>query len=56
MSGMNGIDVLRQMKMIALQLPVIFSTAYHEYKYDLNAWYSDEFDKSLYAEIERGRS
>jgi len=43
MPGMNGIEVLRQMKMIAPQLPVILSTAYHEYKQDLSAWASDEF-------------
>jgi len=43
MPGMNGIEVLRQMKMIAPQLPVILSTAYHEYKQDLSAWASDEY-------------
>ena len=43
MPGMNGIEVLRQMKMFAPQLPVILSTAYHEYKQDLSAWASDEF-------------
>lgn len=43
MPGMNGIEVLRQMKMIAPNLPVILSTAYHEYKQDLSAWASDEY-------------
>jgi CheY-like chemotaxis protein len=43
MPGMNGIEVLRQMKMIAPQLPIILSTAYHEYTQDLSAWASDEF-------------
>ncbi len=43
MPGMNGIEVLRQMKMIAPQLPIILSTAYHEYKQDLSAWASDEY-------------
>ena len=43
MPGMNGIEVLRQMKMIAPQLPIILSTAFHEYKQDLSAWASDEF-------------
>ena len=43
MPGMNGIEVLRQMKMMAPQLPIILSTAYHEYKQDLSAWASDEY-------------
>jgi two-component system, response regulator, stage 0 sporulation protein F len=43
MPGMNGIDVLRQMKMVAPQLPIILSTAYHEYKQDLCAWASEEY-------------
>jgi DNA-binding response OmpR family regulator len=43
MPGMNGIEVLRQMKMIAPQLPIILSTAFHEYKQDLSAWASDEY-------------
>jgi DNA-binding response OmpR family regulator len=43
MPGMNGIEVLRQMKMIAPQLPIILSTAFHEYKQDLSAWASDDF-------------
>lgn len=43
MPGMNGIEVLRQMKMMAPQLPIILSTAYHEYKQDLSAWASEEY-------------
>ena len=43
MPGMNGIEVLRQMKMIAPKLPIILSTAYHEYKQDLSARASDEY-------------
>ena len=43
MPGMNGIEVLRQMKEINPTLPVILSTAYHEYKQDLGAWASDEY-------------
>ncbi len=43
MPGMNGIEVLRQMKMIAPHLPMILSTAYHEYKQDLSSWASDEY-------------
>jgi two-component SAPR family response regulator len=29
--------------MISPQLPIILSTAYHEYKQDLSAWASDEY-------------
>jgi len=43
MPGMNGIEVLRQMKMIDATIPVILSSAYHEYKQDLGAWASDEY-------------
>lgn len=43
MPGMNGIDVLRQMKLVKPELPIILSTAYHEYKQDLSAWASDEY-------------
>lgn len=43
MPGMNGIEVLRQMKEINPNLPVILSTAYHEYKQDLGVWASDDY-------------
>jgi two-component system response regulator (stage 0 sporulation protein F) len=43
MPGMNGIEVLRQMKAINRELPVILSSAYPEYKEDLGAWASDEY-------------
>lgn len=43
MPGMNGIETLRQMKMINPELPVILSSAYNEYKQDLGAWASDEY-------------
>ena len=43
MPGMNGIETLRQMKMINPNLPVILSSAYNEYKQDLGAWASDEY-------------
>ncbi len=43
MPGMNGIEVLRQMKMINPNIPIILSSAYHEYKQDLGAWASDEY-------------
>ena len=43
MPGLNGIEVLRQMKMINSSVPIILSSAYHEYKQDLGAWASDEY-------------
>lgn len=43
MPGMNGIEVLRQMKDINADLPVILCSAYPEYKEDLGAWASDEY-------------
>ncbi len=43
MPGMNGIETLRQMKMINPSLPVILSSAYTEYKQDLGAWASDAY-------------
>ncbi|MCW5206334.1 response regulator [Desulfobulbus sp. F5] len=43
MPGMNGIEVLRQMKSLNAQLPVILSSAYPEYKQDFGAWASDEY-------------
>ncbi|MCF6291237.1 MAG: response regulator [Desulfobacterales bacterium] len=43
MPDMNGIEVLRRMKEINPKLPVILSTAYHEYKQDLGAWASDGY-------------
>ncbi|THB78269.1 MAG: response regulator [Desulfobulbaceae bacterium] len=43
MPGMNGIEVLRQMKMLEATVPVVLSSAYHEYKQDLGTWASDEY-------------
>ncbi|MCI5145190.1 MAG: response regulator, partial [Candidatus Electrothrix sp. AR3] len=43
MPGMNGIEVLRQMKAIDVEVPVILSSAYPEYKEDLGAWASEEY-------------
>lgn len=43
MPGMNGIEVLRQMKMMNPDIPVILSSAFNEYKQDLGAWASDEY-------------
>lgn len=43
MPGMNGIEVLRRMKEINQDLPVILSSAYQEYKQDLGSWASEEY-------------
>ena len=43
MPGMNGIEILRQMKGHNPNLPVILSSAYPEYKQDFGAWASDEY-------------
>lgn len=43
MPGMNGIEVLRQMKTIDPSVPVILSSAFPEFKQDLGAWASEEY-------------
>lgn len=43
MPGVNGIEVLRQMKMLNPAVPVILSSAYQEYKRDLGTWASEEY-------------
>lgn len=43
MPGMNGIEVLRKMKEIDQNLPVILSSAYQEFKQDLASWASDDY-------------
>jgi len=43
MPGMNGIDVLRKIKEMHPDLPVILSSAYQEFKQDLSSWASDDF-------------
>jgi two-component system response regulator (stage 0 sporulation protein F) len=43
MPGMNGVEVLRQMKMINPSVPVILSSAYQEFKQDLGTWASDDY-------------
>ena len=43
MPGMNGVEVLRQMKMIDPTVPVVLSSAYQEFKRDLGTWASDEY-------------
>jgi len=43
MPGMDGIEVLRQMKQKRPDIPVILSSAYPEYKQDLGSWASDDY-------------
>jgi DNA-binding response OmpR family regulator len=43
MPGMNGIEVLRQMKELQANLPVILSSAYQEYKQDFGSWASEAY-------------
>ena len=43
MPGMSGIEVLRRMKEINPNLPVILSSAYQEYKQDFGTWASEEY-------------
>ncbi len=43
MPGTNGIDTLRSIKEKHPTMPVILSTAYHEYKQNLASWASDEY-------------
>ena len=43
MPGMNGIEVLRRLKEMSPDLPVILSSAYTEYKQDFGSWASDEY-------------
>lgn len=43
MPGMNGIEVLRQMKEIRADLPIILSSAYQEYKQDFGSWASEAY-------------
>ena len=43
MPGMSGIEVLRRMKEINPNLPVILSSAYQEYKQDFGTWASEDY-------------
>ncbi len=43
MPGMNGIEVLRQMKMMRPETPVILSSAYQEFQRDISSWASEEY-------------
>ena len=41
--GMNGIEVLRQMKKQRSDIPVILSSAYQEFQSDISTWASEEY-------------
>jgi DNA-binding response OmpR family regulator len=43
MPGMNGIEVLHQMKALRTDVPIILSSAYHEYKQDFGTWASEAY-------------
>ena len=43
MPGMNGIEVLRQMKEMRANLPIILNSAYQEYKQDFGSWASEAY-------------
>lgn len=43
MPGMNGIEVLKQIRERQRNLPVILCSAYGEYKQDLSTWASDAY-------------
>ena len=43
MPGLNGIEVLRQMKEMRADLPIILCSAYPEYKQDFGSWASDDY-------------
>jgi len=43
MPGMNGIEVLRLMKMQRPEIPVILSSAFQEFQRDISTWASEEY-------------
>lgn len=43
MPGINGIEVLRQMKMMRPDIPIILSSAYQEFQRDISSWASEEY-------------
>ena len=43
MPGLNGIEVLHQMKALRTDVPIILSSAYHEYKQDFGTWASEAY-------------
>lgn len=43
MPNMNGLEVLRRLKEAHPHLPVLLSSAYHQYKEDFSSWASDAY-------------
>jgi two-component system response regulator (stage 0 sporulation protein F) len=43
MPGMDGIELLRRVREIYRDLPIIISTAYGDFKYDFGTWASDAY-------------
>ncbi|MBI5166938.1 MAG: response regulator [candidate division NC10 bacterium] len=43
MPGIDGIELLRKIRVVHRDLPIIISTAYDEYKQDFAVWASDAY-------------
>lgn len=43
MPGMNGLEVLNEIKRKKKSLPVILLSAYHTYKQDFSSWAADDY-------------
>ena len=43
MPGMDGIDLVRRVREIHRDLPIIICTAYGDFKYDFGTWASDAY-------------
>ncbi len=43
MPGMDGIEVLKQIRLFERQIPIVMCSAYGEYKQDLTTWASDAY-------------
>jgi DNA-binding response OmpR family regulator len=43
MPGMDGIEVLKKIRELSRQVPVILCTAYGEYRHNLETWASDDY-------------